>query len=370
MSNYLCPYCLTSLNEEDTRKEKMRDTIRGGGGFYVHQCTNEHCHSKRQGEWLPSDIFERDTKIISLAGGRDSGKSNFITALAYVLMGENDVHANLRVAGVPLEVSNKTIEKYYNQLYINKKPIEQTNVDDPSQWEPIVLSVSLANKAQAYMSLFDTAGEEFRREQDLLAKHPNIGKSNGIILLIDPLQSETGYRYARRLGLPVTPPSMFPETVIQNLGNVIKTEQEIHNATSGHSMYNRWATKVANVFQNNNFPSIAICVAKYDLISKYGIIDINSDYAFDPMDIYLHHENKVDWEKINQASNDIERVLNRNFAALYGSIQTNFEGMDYKFFGVSSFEMNSDFTEITKNEPKGVLTPLLWLLKQMKLYKM
>lgn len=367
---YTCPYCLSKFERTEIKREsinttKIRTGVKAGDRLL---CPNDDCPSHKQtsNRGLPAKFLNYRSKIISLAGGVNTGKSHFIAALLYEITNNDHLHEKLDLSGFIVDdgYTSRLYEKYWDRVYNEGEVLDQTDRAGPDQDKPIICRVTSGSGRKQrvnFMSLWDTAGEEFNSAANLLSRRPNIHHSEGLILLIDPFQIPIINRQAQDvLGYDVGKVRMQAETVVTSISEVFDQQKK------------RSSPKILDMrlFPKENKVPIAICISKADLL-----VHVNPEFPV-PVDtslsisrIYDRTNNSVKWERIAYSSARIEQFLRRKAHPLMSVIDTDLKGHPIHYFAVSSYESEKfDTQSIKKKESRGVVLPLIWLLKQLKEY--
>jgi Ni2+-binding GTPase involved in maturation of urease and hydrogenase len=145
-----------------------------------------HCHNE-----LPHEMVESGGLIISIIGARSSGKTNYITTLINELKHKGHlINLGIYDTVVGRKPEEYTTARYktdfYEKLYKNKECHSQTAVNDTRSKIPLIYKLFSTNKKdQAYLVLYDTAGENFADPKAIAEKAKFLKNSDGIILLLD-----------------------------------------------------------------------------------------------------------------------------------------------------------------------------------------
>ena len=155
-------------------------------GHVSHKTVCPHCHNE-----LPREMAEKGGVIISVIGARGSGKTNYITTLINELKHRGH-HLNIGIypAVVGREPSEQTEARYkkdfFNILYKNKRCPAQTDPNSERSKIPLIYKLfSTKVKKHAFLVLYDTAGENFEKIQNIREKAIFMKNSNGMIMLMD-----------------------------------------------------------------------------------------------------------------------------------------------------------------------------------------
>ena len=298
------------------------------------------CHSV-----LPKSISDYEDIIIAVIGAKASGKSHYIGVLineiiqtvgiAYssVLMPENE------------ETLNRYKTKFRDPLYKNKRTLDvtQSAQADPSVKRPLLYTMKfqVGSKINVVtLSLFDTAGEDLKTQQDMEKHTRYLLHSSGIICLLDPLQISLVREQLQQIDptitLPIEDPNAEANDIVVRTTNLIRQELVLKEAS-----------KI-------NIP-LAISFSKTDAIKP--LIDPTSSLLRSGLHTQSNTFDVNDFETVN---NEMRSLVH---AWTYGNIpsvlQLNYK--DYAFFGVSSLG-HAPKGKIETIQPNRVVDPFLWLL--------
>ncbi|WP_050024925.1 hypothetical protein [Verrucomicrobium sp. BvORR034] len=204
-----CPFCFETF--------KLKDGTQG------NRVVCPHCHDE-----LPataSDYFD-GLRPLSLAiiGAKEAGKSHFIAVLVEWIKRSPQFNWHIR----PL--NDETIDRYrsefYGRVFNDKLVIDGTQsgrTHGPTT-RPLLfkLSVKRGNRRPevVILSFYDTAGEDLNAEDVMSRVNKYIYKSDGIILLMDPLQL-TGVRETLPSSLHLPQQNGNVEDIISRTANLI-----------------------------------------------------------------------------------------------------------------------------------------------------
>lgn len=321
--------------------------------------------------WIREEMVKNGSQIISVIGSPSSGKTNYIVALIHELI-ENGYQLDLQVQptqtyrdGYKAESTQNRFIDFDSQLFENKQVLNKTRVDAKDiPW--IFRLVQQHTKQEIYLVFYDTAGEKFKENLKNQVKY--LKESSGIILLLDTIAIGYVYEVLKSEGL-------------ENLGGKVKEGLlSIFDAIGGLSkdikdvLYSKPAAFVLSKFDAVLDHSDKLEYVNTDQFKK-GNKRLNSSYI---------QTGKVDFEKIDEISSSIERVLlgpwkmgnllhaaqewssKKNKSLPITQRDPNDPDNNYKFFGVSALGgMPDDNLLLSKVEPYRVMDPLVWVLKKL-----
>lgn len=329
-----CPFCLASISNRSQGK--------------TLKCSN--CASD-----LPSDFFKHNSKVITLVGSPDTGKSTFIAMLPRELQSNKAIYRALKLnAKIVGRNARQTLLRQESTLIERREVLGATVFNNGHVMPPLVIKIrqtQAQRNSTLYLSLFDTAGEEFIDFSKLTKNYPNIGNSDGIIFLIDPL-AINGIYEALIASEPFLPP--FNQ---KTYGAEQMDFEILENLLEIFSKAGRLSTT-----QKLNIP-IAFCISKADLLSSLLTKELHMD--IDPKLRKL--ESLMEQIELNSAS--MEELLEEYHPRLLHNIAGQVS--KYKFFPVApiGFQPHDHVYLPHKPNPVGILHPVLWILHKCHLIR-
>jgi len=337
------------LTSTGTFKDRFNQSRRCAScGQLSHKRLCPHCHSE-----LPHTTGQFKNYIFAVIGAKQAGKSHYIAVLINQI--KKQLGPNM---GMLLEPMNdETIKRYrnvfYNPVYNDRKVIKGTDsaLADRSVQQPMVYSITFSGKGwlghdrikNAFILVFfDTAGEDLNDDDAMSTVNKYIYRSNGVVLLIDPLQM---------LSVRDKVPN---ETALPE----INTEtSDILNRTT------RLIEKGRHLKPTDKIKTpLAIAFSKFDAVLP----------LIDPQ-FQLHasanHEKGFDMDDFDAINGEMMSLLEQwNGQDIIQLTQTRYA--QYGFFGLSALGCNPhDTKKIPSVMPRRVEDPFLWLLAQNKIIK-
>ena len=323
-------------------KDRLRRSTRCKDcGHKSHKRICPHCHME-----LPHATGQFKNYIFAVIGAKNSGKSHYIAVLIDQIKRRIGPNMGLLLS----EENDYTIKRYSNAFYtpiFNDRIVIQTTKSatvDRSVERPMIFSIRLTgnglfqnNKIKKYVTLvfFDTAGEDLNDLDTMSTVNKYIYRSDGIILLIDPLQLKT----VRKL-LPNDTP--LPQVWAGTSNILNRTTRLIEKG------------RIMKPTEKITIP-LAISFSKFDAVMP--LIDpqfqlhssANHDAGFD----------NDDFEAINS---EMLSLLDRwNGQDIIHLAQTRYKKCG--FFGLSALGCNPhDTAKVPSVQPSRVEDPFLWLL--------
>lgn len=237
LTRYTCPSCWTQFEPEKTHWIATSDELLGDDrlgkrdqkrflprhftsrckavdshGGICEQLACPYCHLE-----IPAGYFEAVPFLLSVVGGRASGKSFFIVSLIRWMKQNLSTIYGLRFEGEPYRERNTQINEHIENLFTRQKTnklttlegdkrnanaimvrIQKIHSEQPDEYYyplPAMYAMSPSkNKASDislhYLCVYDHAGEDFEPGVDN-PKHPltkHIGNSNALFFVLDPTQ--------------------------------------------------------------------------------------------------------------------------------------------------------------------------------------
>lgn len=373
-NKFICPYCYEKHSEKDciytcsynimgNKKDCKYDYPKKSDGTialnYLPKCKkcdnaklSRYCPTKTKGGRL-WEIPERacgNTFSIALIGAKQSGKSNYIAVLVDEIKKKMARNMDCSLIFCNQQTNDTYQNTYYKPLYENSITVKGTDAID--EIPPLIYSIDFFDKtSKSYrikssitLSLYDTAGENFDKEQSMLCNNQYISNASGIIVLLDPLQLPS---IRAKLEGKVNLPDRNNDTVniLNYVINLIKSMKKIKGTI--------------------DIP-IALAFTKMDVLAQYDILPEESCLRTQSEHITKGAFVRSDFENTNiEIKALLENFLVDEIMHLLREFST------HAFFGVSSLGENPvDGVRLAGTpSPIRVLDPLLWLLALKKYIK-
>lgn len=315
-------------------------------GYPSRNFVCPHCNNS-----LPQKMIEKGSEIISVIGGPESGKSNYIVALIQQLrkfgykLQLNDITPE-SVGRNEDEYTTKLFEKARESIFKRHEPVAKTAVTPRSiPW--IVNIESTTTKKAVYLVFYDTAGESFKNPEEIKRNAKYLDKSKAVIVVLDTLSLP----YIQRI---------LDRKKISNLNNATpfsETMDALKNfARNNEHLYKR---------------PFAFVMSKFD-----SVIENQEDLDFD-ITPFKHNSSfiqtgKLSLKDIDEASNTIKSYMEDHWDnGQLGSDIVNKWGDNARFFGVSALgtmtneNMKIDIPDNQEVKPFRVMDPLIWVLHKL-----
>lgn len=305
-----------------------------------------HCHME-----LPHTTGHFRNLIFAVIGAKEAGKSHYLAVLIEQI--RKHVGPALDILLEPL--NDRTIHRYREHFYepiFRRGTVIRATVSalaDRSVQMPLVYSLTLAGKdlfgrrrIKGVVSLvfFDTAGEDLDDEDTMSTVNKYIYRSDGIILLLDPLQL---IRVRDRLNGSVPLPNVNTET-----SDIVTRTTKLILAGRNLSADAMIATPLAVAF------------SKFDAVGS--LVDPQFQLNAEPSHVagYDH----ADFAAVNSEMQSL--LAEWDSQTLLHQVETRYK--TFGFFGLSALGCNPHADQkIPRVLPRRVEDPFLWLLHQHRL---
>jgi len=306
-----------------------------------------HCHMD-----LPHTTGKFKNLIFAVIGAKFAGKSHYLAVLIDQL--QNHVGPSMGMLLEPL--NDYTIRRYrdefYDRVLVKRKIIPATvsaMVDRKVQF-PLVFSLTFTGKSLmgrhkianvVTLVFFDTAGEDLNDQDTMATVNKYIYRSDGIILLLDPLQLHC---VRDQLAGAVALPDRTTETqdIITRTTNLIQSGRRLA--------------------QDQLVPTpIAVAFSKIDAVQP--LVDPQFQLNSTP-----DHDGGIDlgdFEAVNAEMQSLVAAWQGGF--LLQQVTTRYKR--FGFFGLSALGCSPSGSDISRVLPQRVADPFLWLLYSHGLIK-
>src|SRR5262249_36809326 len=191
-----------------------------------------NCHQE-----LPHTIGEYRSLIISVVGAKNAGKSHYLPMLIETL--KNSIGPDLKFLLQPLndDTTLRYARDYRDPLIAQKRllGVTRSGLSDVTSRLPLVFRLSFYREFDSgrreienlvTLAFFDTAGEDMNSQDTMAYVNKYIFRSDGIILLLDPLQLD---HVRDRVGPGVALPARDIETsdIVTRLDRLIHSGRDL-----------------------------------------------------------------------------------------------------------------------------------------------
>ncbi len=304
-----------------------------------------HCHME-----LPHTTGKFRNLIFAVIGAKESGKSHYLAVLIEQI--RKQVGPALDLLLEPL--NDHTIRRYREQFY---RPIYQRGqvirgtvsaLADRDVQMPLVYSLTFSGKdflgrrrikGVVTLVFFDTAGEDLNDSDTMATVNKYIYRSDGILLLLDPLQLT---RVRDQLnGTPLPDRNTETSDIITRTTNLILSGREI----SPDSMLST---------------PLAVAFSKFDAVEQL----VGPQFQLVSTPNHLAGYDMADFDAINSEMQSL--LAQWDGLTILHQVETRYKR--FGFFGLSALGCNPHADKkIPHVLPRRVEDPFLWLLYTHKL---
>ncbi len=306
------------------------------------------CHMQ-----LPHTVGDFRNYIFAVIGAKDVGKSHYIAVLIERIRNHVGPGMDMLLSPLNEETISRYREDFYNKIFRKRELIRGTvsALADQTVQLPLVYSLTFSGKNlwgkrtilnAVTLVFFDTAGEDLNHRDRMSVVNKYIYRSDGIILLLDPLQLD---RVRDQLDESTHLPEQYAET------------QDIITRTSRLIRFGR-GLKDNKMIQT----PIAVAFSKLDAVEP----------LLDPQSQILSTSQPgvgFDVEDFEAVSSEMQSYLaSWDQQGIIQQVRTNYT--NHGFFGLSALGSNpTGPTKIPRVIPHRVEDPFLWLLHHHRLIK-
>jgi hypothetical protein len=372
----VCPYCFEeyrlretpfrcsspasrcALEVDEVRKRCWEEgtplgRVLDSGGKLVHQmrcpeCSQitrkricPHCHME-----LPHTTGKFENLIFSVIGAKESGKSHYIAVLIDQI--RQDVGPGMDMLLEPLD--DTTVKRYreafHDPLFRNGTVIQLTHsaLANRQVQIPLVYSLTFGGRGPfggrritkaVTLVFFDTAGEDLKDENTMATVNKYIYRSDGIILLLDPLQLSW---------------------VRDQLGNGTPLPSENTETSDIITRVSRLILNGRDLAPDAMVPiPLAVAFSKFDAVEP--LVDPQLQLNAEP-----HHDGAFDTADFSAVDAEMRSLLAQwDSDFIPHQVKTRFKR--FGFFGLSALGCNPHGDQkVPRVFPRRVEDPFLWLL--------
>lgn len=305
-----------------------------------------HCNN-----WLPTEMIEKGSEIISVIGGPASGKSNYIVALIQQLQ---KYGYKLQLSQILPQLVGRNKNEYTKALYEKSKesifsdhtPVAKTaTTSHPIPW--IFRLESHSTKKAVYLVFYDTAGESFKDPEEIKRNAKYLEKSKAVIVVLDTLS-------------------------IPYIQNILKSKDIVNQDRA--TPFSETMDALRNFITDNKRlekTPFAFVMSKFDSIIS-NKEDLNFDISSFMTNSSFIQTGKFSLKQIDEASDMIKSYMENQ----WGEGQLGYDvvekwGDNARFFGVSALgamtntDMKIDIPDNEDVKPFRVMDPLIWVLHKI-----
>jgi hypothetical protein len=297
---------------------------------------------------LPHTTGQFKNYIFSVIGAKDSGKSHYLAVLINQIRKRLGPDMNMLLEPMNDDTIARYRKFFYEPIYRDRRVIVTTKsaLTDRKVQQPLVYSLSMSGKGifgnnrikkAVILVFFDTAGEDLNDEDVMSTVNKYIYRSDGILLLIDPLQLQA----VRDQVAPTTP---LPQINTETADILNRTTRLIER---GHSMQPTDVVKIP----------LAVSFSKFDAVLP--LIDPHFQ-----LHASANHDGGFDIDDFDAVNAEMMALLDKwNGQDILQLARTRYRR--YGFFGLTALGCNPhDSKKISRLLPRRIEDPFLWLLAQ------
>lgn len=325
-------------------KPKEAKCPKCGAGSTRFVCP--HCNN-----WLPTEMIEKGSDIISVIGGPASGKSNYIVALIHELqkygykLQLSQILPQL-VGRNKSEYTRALFEKASESIFKYHTPVAKTaKTSHPIPW--IFRLESHATGKAVYLVFYDTAGESFKDPEEIKRNAKYLEKSKAVIVVLDTLS-------------------------IPYVKNILDSKKIVNQDiatpfTETMDALNNYATDNPHLYKR----PFAFVMSKFD-----SIISNQEDLEFDiepfKKNSSFIQTGKFSLRQVDESSDMIRSYMENQWdTGQLGYDVVKKWGENARFFGVSALgamtnvNLKIDISDKAEVKPFRVMDPLIWALHKL-----
>lgn len=306
------------------------------------------CHSD-----LPHTTGDYKNYVFAVIGAKEAGKSHYLAVLIDQIKKRIGISLHMLLEEMSDDTIRRYRESFYDPVFKEKRIIEGTKsaLADRSVQRPLVYSLTMMGKnlfgrdairKAVVLVFFDTAGEDLNDEDVMSTVNKYIYRSDGILLLIDPLQLP---QVRDRLGKGTPLPGMNTETA------------DILTRTT------RLVQKGRGLKATDRIPiPLAVAFSKFDAVKPL----VNDQFQ---LNATAHHDGGFDVMDFQAVSGEMMALLDDwGGQDLVHQVRSRYA--KFGFFGLSALGCNPHSSkQIPRVLPRRVEDPFLWLLAENKLLR-
>lgn len=342
-----CPYCFNMVSERDVRQVQAQDRrVENNSNERINIKSTHKINCPRCKRDLPRDFFLSNARNIAIVGGVSSGKSTYITMLIHLLQNQNSIINDLHISTDIVNEGGKQLFKENFKSLEASRCISATSTLN----QPILLRIRSGKKStkSLYVTILDAKGEEFKSVDDILVGLPSLYHADAVLLLLNPFDLRNIFQEAKNLDGGRGRYGWFEDQKKNDVYEIIENFYDVY--------LNRNLVKPGKRIK---IP-VVMGLTRADELEKVAEIDLYEDLEEDFHDLeYLENE-------MQDVSEELLDFLEESEARLPNLTGKLFENLS--FFPISAMGCRSNDGKIYERamNPKGVLLPFLWLLKQTK----
>lgn len=191
----------------------------------------QFCHNE-----LPAFFGETDNITIAVIGAKSAGKSHYIAVLKRILENELSGPFNYSMIACNDETIGRYEKEFRDPLFNEHVTLDATmsSVVNVKTKSPLIYMIQFYAKDARKISktvtitFFDTAGENLDSSQTMLAENQYIVHSDGIIMLLDPLQLPILRQELERKGMYLPTANTDSGDILDRTVQLIKEQKNLN----------------------------------------------------------------------------------------------------------------------------------------------
>jgi hypothetical protein len=328
---------------------------------FAHQRVCTECESKTRSrlcpnchQELPHTIGEFRNLIISVIGAKNAGKSCYLPVLIETLRRSVGPDLNFTIQTLNDDTAGRYNRDYRERLMVQKKMLEATRsgLSNADVRLPLLFRLSFHDERPGgqrtvtnlvTLAFFDTAGEDMNSQDTMAHVNKYIYRSDGIILLLDPLQLNSV-----RDRLKSDPKISLPDRDIETSDIITRLDHLIH---AGQNLSAKEQIKIP----------LAVTLSKFDAVGS--LVDSQLNVARNS-----GHVVGFDAADFDAVDAEVQSLVD-DWDGQYLLEQVKSGFSRYGFFAMTALGGAPDNNEIASIRPKRVADAFLWILHVHKLIR-
>jgi hypothetical protein len=302
-----------------------------------------HCHME-----LPHTVGKFPHYIFAVVGAKEAGKSHYLAVLIDQIRTQLGPALDMLLEPLNDHTIKRYREDFHQPLFRNRRTITGTNsaLSDRRVQMPLVYTLTFSGKdllgrkrikSVVTLVFFDTAGEDLDDEDTIATVNKYIYHSQGIILLLDPLQLP---EVRAKLEGKVPLPNVNTETadILTRMTRLVLAGRKLP--------------------ANAMIPApLAVAFSKFDAVETLVDAQMQLNAAAD-------HRAGFDMADFDAVNAEMQALLTRwDSHVLVQQVQTHYRR--FGFFGLSALGCNPHGDQqVPRVLPRRVEDPFLWLLHE------
>jgi len=316
-----------------------------GGNYYTSKLAKRRCPTCAK--LLPYQIESMSNLVIGMVGDTFSGKSTYVTALINEIQSRNILDSMGCTEAMLLpESKDRYIRKFYEPLILRREKLEKSTPSSLGDIiEPLICVLVFRHGSGPFQSvkrvnliLFDTAGEDLTKRENLAQISAYVRNAAGLIFLVDPL-------------------------AIAGISEEIPHHLRVDDLVASHFLLAEVTTLIQmqyNLLPGDPVPiPIALTLAKADILRFLPDFRGSAPVCFTEAD-YSAGYNQQDMKTVDDEVRELLRRYDGNALLRASQAYT-----DAGFFAVSATGSSPQDDHYPVVKPLRCIDPLVWLLAKL-----